>query len=311
MNPPSQPELSLLVFKENLASRTFKIPLSWISRLGILIGGLFVVSAATSFLAVKYYLALRRTDSSQIQRLEEELLALRSSYQDLLESRSKASVTPVTEPATTSSPSPLPVARQAAPAPTAPQASQSFLVGLMPESSLAPPSDPPVSIQSPRISWSGKTLKIRFGIQYARTDGGNQQGRIVILAKGSGAFVSYPPEAFRFPAANDAAQSLVRPEGGEYFSVSRFREVRAELGPLPSTHSIQDVEILLFDTSKQLLLRHSARPSTPSAPASRSNLAPESEPSAVEASTTAAHAAEPSAPQPQDSSGEKPSDPSQ
>src|SRR6185295_18743666 len=72
--------------------------------------------------------------------------------------------------------------------------------------------------------------------------GGNQQGRIVILARGPATVVAYPEQAFN-PGSSPA---LIAPERGEYFSVSRYRETRAEFTGFANTDVLKEVEILIF-----------------------------------------------------------------
>ncbi|MGZ3708164.1 MAG: hypothetical protein ACXWPM_04975, partial [Bdellovibrionota bacterium] len=42
----------------------------------------------------------------------------------------------------------------------------------------------PITIQAPRVQWSGGKLRVKFALQYVKEDKGNQQGRIIVIARG-------------------------------------------------------------------------------------------------------------------------------
>ena len=90
------------------------------------------------------------------------------------------------------------------------------------------------------IKWSARALSVRFAIQYVKQDGGNQQGRIIILARGPKAIWVYPDGAL----SRAGMESLFQPSKGEYFSVSRFRQTRADFTAIPSRDSVTDVEVM-------------------------------------------------------------------
>jgi hypothetical protein len=53
---PTKPNhIHLLVFKDNFASRTFQIPISWISCLGLVLGIMILSTGISAGLAWKYY----------------------------------------------------------------------------------------------------------------------------------------------------------------------------------------------------------------------------------------------------------------
>ena len=45
----------------------------------------------------------------------------------------------------------------------------------------------------------------------------------------------------------------MKPDSGEFFSVSRYREVKADFGPFPRHDAVQSIEIYVFDTRKRLI----------------------------------------------------------
>jgi len=228
-SPAESPnEITLLVFKDNFASRTFRVPLTWITQLGAGLVLLAVLTFMSFIIAFKYYRAAHRADPIRMHSLEQELNDLKSSYKALEEKQSKSL--------------PVPSPSQAAPAITA-----SWLFNGIPTAILPVPTDSkliPISIGEPKVSLQGKNLSIRFGIQYSKPDEGSQQGRIILLARGPSLLMTYPEDVLN-PAGKE---SLIQPEKGESFSVSRFREVNAQFTPVNSEDAIHEVEILIFGT---------------------------------------------------------------
>ena len=53
---------------------------------------------------------------------------------------------------------------------------------------------------------------------------------------------------------------LIDPNKGEYFSVSRFRETKADFGPLPSKEWVKEVEVLVLSSSGQILIHRNIIP---------------------------------------------------
>ncbi len=327
---PLTPRLTVLVFKENLVARSFQIPLSWITRFGVVISSLVILATGATILAVKYYRVAERSDTGRVEDLERELDTLRSAYQ-ALEVRA-AQVPPL--PATPVSPLPADPAQlgQAPAAPTggtgtqapgadsAPEtaassgplrnllplpisSSSQLLFTALPAEIQPPPADPSalaIRIHNPKLQWVGKKLRVGFAIQYVRADGGSQQGRILILGRGPDTVVAYPEGAVG--AAGSPA--LLNPDRGEYFSVGRYREVRADFPAVASESSIKTVEVLLLSQSGQVLIydridapvtKAPAKPAARAAPAPKAAASTESNAPAAPAAPAAPEAA-PAAP---------------
>ena len=111
-----------------------------------------------------------------------------------------------------------------------------------------------IAVKNAQTNWSGKTLVARFEIHYTHDDGGNQQGRIFLLARGPNHLLVHPQGAFE-PAGSAA---LIGIKKGEHFSVSRLRAVEARFEGVAKSE-IQSVQTLIVSDDGTLLI-HEALP---------------------------------------------------
>lgn len=114
----------------------------------------------------------------------------------------------------------------------------------------------PLAIVSLKVQREKKALKINFAMEYTSEDKGSQQGTILLLAHGAKTLMTYPEDAL----GNLQNETLLLPQKGEHFSVSRFREVEAEFGPANSTETFKKIEILIFNPEGRLLIHQSVEP---------------------------------------------------
>jgi len=278
----SPDQVTVLVFKDNLSSRTFQVPLKFISGLGLALGAGTLITGVSLFLAVKYYYTARKADPSRVDSLQQEIQELKLSNQEL---HNKALNTGT---ATTTSAPPIQNTTHTESAPSTP-ANGTAHASLLPANVGTPP-DPntlPFKLDQPRATWQNKNLQIHFNIQYVKGDGGNQQGKIIVLASGPEALLTYPAGVLNL----NGGESLIGPQNGEYFSVSRFREGRAVFENLSSQSLIKNVDILIFDQAGKLLLAEKLTPQpmkssskTPSKTTQPNTVAPEPAPPAEPAS---------------------------
>jgi hypothetical protein len=270
----SQEDLTVLVFKDNSAARTFRVPMQWISKLGLIAGAIMAVAVLGIFLTLKSYLAahqaLRSADPAYVQDLEQEVTSLRAKALSQTQTAPAPIVVPTqaTTPTVTANSNPVPLPTVTVTVTPTPRHGSSAVApggafSALPSSTEAPPAaaDSPISIYEPRVSWHGHTLSIRFFIQYLREDKGNQQGRIIMLARGPDTILTYPDGVLN-PTESPA---LLAPEKGEYFSVSRVREVKTDFGPMKSTTSLREIEVFLFGQNGRLLVHQSLSPKDSSA----------------------------------------------
>ena len=243
----SQDHVNLVVFKDNYAAKAFDVPLSWINRLGILLGGFFVLSLfLTVFSIRKSYFGKISPSAINDQSLLKELNELKIAYSSLQESKSK----PFSE-TTCSSGNTL----------TGNANEKTVLFSALPllkNAELPELNALPFRLDQPKAYWNHSVLQVEFNIQYAKGDGGNQQGRIIVLARGQDRLSAYPSGVIN----RADSSSLLNPEKGEFFSVSRFRIGKTTFGPYPSKTSIQDVQILIFNKENDLLFIQNLLPET-------------------------------------------------
>lgn len=271
-------EVTVLVFQKNRLSRTFQLPLSLVSRLGWTLAVASVLIGISSFYTIRYFRLSRQvalsggqsislpsepTSLTNSQTSQEMLQKKNADLQDQLTALKKQ-LASMQSSIPTGSPSAVPDLAQPAPPPTGmensipspiskspPQLFSALPKSLM-DSGLTP--SPPISLQNPRIAWKGKSLKVHFNIGYIKGDGGNQQGRIVLLARGKNTLLSYPDSVLEAAGSTN----LIKPEAGEYFSVSRFREVRAEFVVAKGHAALDAVEVFIlgYEESQLKILIH-------------------------------------------------------
>lgn len=254
--------LILTVFSGHRASKTFQLPPEWVTRLGALLCVMIAITLTASGLAFRFYRMTTQLDPSRIKELEFQL-------SNMTQKAEQAKHAEVPTPAVSASASASVPPEEAPPEHigkplTSLNLEQGLFSGLplgikRPQDS----SQVPIEIGDLKSEWSGKILNVYFNIRYVLKNGSNQQGRIVILARGPESMLAYPSGVLNPPGS----ASLISPEKGEYFSVSRFREVRAKFGPVQSKDAIHTVETLIFGGQDQLLFHQIIKTNTPSAPA--------------------------------------------
>jgi hypothetical protein len=260
--------IQVLVFQDGLASRNFEIPLSWLSRLGWYVGGSFLVTILSVGMTIHFWRQSHRSQPERLRELEQQIRVLGEAR---LKAEPPAPALPIPAPAaslipTVASAAPVVCAPPAPAAPCAPTiitrpdpgtsaivAFRSFPAAIVGELPLIARPSVPLEVSSPATQWQGRKLKLQFDIRYTGKEGDNQQGRIIVLARGPDVLLGYPSGAIR----GIESPHLFDPEKGEFFSVSRFRQTKVEFPAIDS--SIQTVEILLFgpaaDGAQKLLLR--------------------------------------------------------
>jgi hypothetical protein len=259
--PPERQEsnahVTVLVLKDNLVSRSFELPVAWFTRLGWMLGGAIGITTISLGIATYWGVRYHWTESERVRELElqNQTIKNRLAQLDPTALQDATSLTP-TQPssgapapsqaaapvvaANVPAPEPAPVPTVALAQPTQPT---------IPASAAQVPTGLNFRLSSPQLSWKGRTLQVRSAIQYIADDGGNQQGRIVILARGPDTLMAYPKGVLD----TNQAKSLINPLRGEFFSVSRMRPIQADFGPLDADDTFTEVTVMILSQAGKLL----------------------------------------------------------
>ncbi len=264
----SDENLTVVVFRQNDTSRSFQVSLRWIKQLGWLSGALVLLTAVSVILALRFYREAKLADPSRVHELERDLKDLKLAHAKLETKNgtpgSTASPLPEQIASVAQGPSPAPASHPAVSPPGAIVAAEppGMPFTLFPGGTQAipAPDSRPINISQPKISISGRVVRAKFAFQYIADDQGSQQGRFVLLARGADSAHVYPAGAL----GTGSAGSLILPDKGEYFSVSRYREVNAEFsvgahGSMPTS-----LEVFVFTPDGKLYM-HQTLPVTASA----------------------------------------------
>ncbi|MEK6705489.1 MAG: hypothetical protein AABZ06_06850 [Bdellovibrionota bacterium] len=79
--------LTVLIFKDNLPSKTFHVPFRWITHFGLLVSLLFAVAIAGAVFSIKFYRLARSGDPSRVLAMEKEMSELKAAMKSAQESR--------------------------------------------------------------------------------------------------------------------------------------------------------------------------------------------------------------------------------
>lgn len=246
----SDNRLHVLVFKDNLASRAFKIPLRWFFGAGVLASLAGIAIVLTGYAALHYYHVAARSDASLVVDLERRVETLQK---QLDEAKSQPPVSPE--------------AGQAQPPPAVPEtpltggeatASVAGLFSAFPQGvrPAAPGYQPPVQLQDVSFDVRRDSVTLQYALSYVANDGKSQQGRIVILARGPNVLMASPAGTLQSPEKG----FLVNPQAGEYFSVSRYRQGQTEFHLANAAQRITEVQILIFGQDLTLILSQKYEP---------------------------------------------------
>jgi hypothetical protein len=266
-----QEPLTVTLFRGHRASKSFQIAPNWVPRLGLLLCFMIAVTLVSTALAVRFYRESSKSKPWHTRELEEKVDELEQRLAAAPKAVPVSSSAPEADvPQASSQPETAPPENMGAGVPTM-QTSEGLFSGIpLKFKPLADPSTLPIEIGDLKASWQGKSLNVYFNIRYIQKNNGTQQGHIVILARGPDLMMSYPSGVLNSPGATH----LIQPEKGEFFSVSRFREVKAKFGPMNATNALQQVEVLIFSLTDQLLYHQILKPGETKSTASATSAHP-------------------------------------
>lgn len=235
-------QLTVMIFKDNLAARSFQVPLKWISQFGFLLTIGLIVTLLSILGASKFYTASKKSTPAHVIDLESEIKDLQTLNQNL-----ESQINELESRVQKKSESSVQSGRQ--------QSTGLLFVDLSEKISTASSADHPaitVTKKQAIHSQQGQTsiIRVSFLLEYNRKDGGKQEGKIILLAKGNQSLISFPQNTF-----NTSGRQLIDHEKGEYFLVSRVRPVVAEMEVVKGSEVYSTVEVLIFDSKNTLIIR--------------------------------------------------------
>jgi len=230
--------LTVQVHHQNLDPRTFKVPVKWIYRTSLLAWLLVTVTLTSVFFAVNAY---RLKTSGQP-------VAVREDTETASSDKSVTTGTASSQDKNASDEKPESQPGQSI------TGTEAIWTGLAPN--IAAPAKgfvPSIDLSEVKINWQGKFATVTGVVAYREQGKGSQQGHLVVLARGKDRIFAHPENVLN--VANSA--HLFNAENGEYFSVARFRMLKARLGPFESPSQLEQVQIYLFDPENRLLISQS------------------------------------------------------
>jgi hypothetical protein len=249
--------LTVQVHHENLNPRTFRVPLRWIRQASTLAWILLAISVVSSVFAVREYFSERSARPELVNELENEIQELKIALEKKADSANVPIVAsqPAHPTTVTNSNAPTdPKATDEKPA-AAPGDSVEGKDGIwagLAENITLPPAGvtPTVKLDDARVEWQGKYVNFTVNVMYRDPGKGSQQGHIVALGRANDRLFAHPEGVLN----TQSASYLVDPNRGEYFSVARFRVLKAHFGPFDSTKQLAEIQVYLFDLNNKLIL---------------------------------------------------------
>ncbi len=243
-----------MIFKDQLPARTFQLPLRWIPWLSTTITLGVIALLGTALFSVQQSLIVHRlrnqlghapqpspAELNELTQLRQEVEKLRSAAVVALANAPAANASqPATQPSAMSD------------SPDLPAISAPFGGTLNTQTENGAKEDTKIVLNNIQTTFKNNRWSIKFNIQYKLDDGGFQQGRFTLVARGPGAVLAWPKPVFQFQKGN---QPLVDLGKGETFSVARFREVKADFGVIEGQEGLKELLIFLIDPQGKLLMQ--------------------------------------------------------
>jgi len=247
--------LTVQVYEESASPRTFKVPLSWLTRASWLAWLLLSVSIVSSLYAARIYFMERSARPELVKDLENEIQELKIALEK--KSQNQLSLNP-------NLPSTSPTVQAGVPedknaSDTKPQTQpgealegKAGIWNGLAENITAPPASfvSSIKLEDAKVDWQGKYANFSVNVLYREPGKGSQQGHIVALARANDRIYAHPEGVLN--TATGAA--LFDPTHGEYFSVARFRVLKTRLGPFETPRQLSEVQVFLFDLNQKLIL---------------------------------------------------------
>lgn len=246
-------KLTLQIYKDHLKPRVFNISEHWFTRLAYLAWGLTLLTIFSVTLAARFYWEGKNASPERVTALESEVKDLKAALEN----------TNSSTPHTSTSTAPT------LPNPAAPQdplssdskpstglgktltVNEGVWAGLAEGISALPAgTQPTIKLEDAKLSWEGKFVLFTANVAYQNPGQGSQQGHLVVLARSPNSIYSHPQQVLNTATGS----ALINPERGEYFSVSRFRLLKAKFGPFDSPDQLSEVQVFAFNLNNKIIL---------------------------------------------------------
>jgi hypothetical protein len=240
--------LTVQVHHENLNPRTFRIPANWILRATWAAWALLGLATVSSVYAIREYFSERAARPELVAELESEVQNLKIALE-------RKSLTPQgTVMAGTAKEGTDPLASDQRP-PEAPGVALTGKEGVWAglADRIIPPSPnsvPTLRLEDARLEWQGKYANFTVNVLYHEPGKGSQQGHLVALGRSYDRIHAHPEGVLNTASGS----ALFDPNRGEYFSVARFRVLKARMGPFETQDQLKEVQVFAFDLNNKLIL---------------------------------------------------------
>lgn len=258
-------QVTVVVFKDNHAARTFQVPLTWPSKFGLMLGILLGITFLTTFFAIKFFSVARRADPARVQDLEAEVAALKTTRKTLENKLADSDVpapAPVPQPAATAQSQPLPVptvtvtvtptpVAAASPPPAVVHGSALLFSALSDQVQFQPldPTQTKILIEAAQAKSKGRRVTVKLNLVNKSADGSTQTGRLLMIARGKEGITTFPRKAFAEPTSTH----LLEGTRGDYYAVGKMKEIRADFYPVSAEDTIESIDVLLLGSEQQVL----------------------------------------------------------
>jgi hypothetical protein len=238
--------LTVQVHHEQLDPRTFKIPVRWIHRASWMAWILVSVALSSTVYAVREFYSERSARPELVSELENEVQNLKIALEK------KITSAPANQAPSGSTPSD-PNAREEKPLPAAgiPVEGKEGVWSGLAEQITTPPAgtEPTIRFEDARMEWQGKYLAFNLNVVYRDPGTGSQQGHLVVLGRSNDRIFAHPEGVLN----TTSGSALFDANRGEYFSVARFRVLKARFGPFESPDQLREIQVFAFDLNNKLI----------------------------------------------------------
>ncbi len=252
--PKSRETLTFQVYKDHLAPRGFSVPLRWISRASFLAWILIVVTGVSLSLAIKQRYQQSRSSPERLRALESEIASLKDALESQALKAGSDSPLTVATPSVPNTPTQDPAASDQEPEPqpgAGLKEKSGVWAGLATKVTVPDASyKPTVRIEKAKIALQGRTAVFTANLLFNDPGNGNQQGHFVVLGRSADRVVAYPSGALNIASGS----SLFDVERGEYFSVGRFRLIKATFPNVDRISDLKEIQLYIFDLNQKLIL---------------------------------------------------------